>query len=109
MKKLKIRKGDIVKILLGKDGGKSGKILLVLPKKEKVLVEGINMYKRHVKKTKEHEGGIIEIAKPLNISNVALVCPGCKKETRVGFKMDGQTKVRICKKCKEVLDVQIKR
>lgn len=100
---MKIKKGDEVKILAGKDSGKSGKVLKVIPKKEKVLVEGVNIVKRHVKKMGQTEGGIIEISKPLNISNVALICPACKKETRVGFKVEGKTKTRICKKCKEVI------
>ena len=95
----KIRKGDEVQILLGKNRGKSGKVLRVLSKKNKVLVEGINLYKRHVKKMQNVEGGIMEIPKPLDISNVALICPNCQKITRVGYKMDGGEKVRVCKKC----------
>lgn len=100
---MKIKKGDTVKILLGKDRGKSGKVLNVLTKKEQILVEGINMYKRHVKKTGQHEGGILDITKPVNISNVALLCPNCKKETRVGYKIEVGNKVRICKKCSKVI------
>lgn len=100
---MRIKKNDLVKILLGKDQGKTGKVLRVLGKKNKILVEGINVYKRHVKKTGQHEGGIIELNKPVNISNVALVCPGCKKETRVGFKVEGTAKLRVCKKCKEAI------
>ncbi|KKS13045.1 50S ribosomal protein L24 [Candidatus Daviesbacteria bacterium RIFOXYD1_FULL_41_10] len=67
---MKIKKGDTVKILLGKDRGKTGKVLRVLAKKGKVLVEGVNAYKRHVRKMKGMEGGIIEINKPIDISNV---------------------------------------
>lgn len=103
MQKSKIKKGDEVKILLGKDRGKDGKVLRVLTKEGKVWVEGLNMYKRHVKKAGQHEGGIIEIAKPLNISNVTLVCPHCKKPTRVGYEVEGNVKVRVCKKCKEAI------
>lgn len=98
---MKIRKNDTVKIEVGKDQGKTGKILRVL--NGKVWVENLNLSKRHVKKMSGHEGGIIEIAKPINISNVALVCPNCKKTTRVGFKMENGEKLRICKKCKEVI------
>lgn len=98
---MKIKKGDMVKILLGKDQGKTGKVSRVLNKKNKVLVEGVNVYKRHVRKMGKAEGGIIEINKPLDISNVALFCPACKKETRIGFKMEGTEKLRVCKKCKE--------
>lgn len=111
---MKIKKGDTVKVLLGKDHGKSGQVLRLFNKedkrslgsrglKTKVLVEGINMYKRHVRKMGQSEGGIMDITKPVDISNVALVCPGCKKETRVGYKIEGQTKMRVCKKCKEVI------
>lgn len=101
IKFMKIKKGDEVKILLGKDRGRTGKVLRVFGKKGKVLVEGINVYKRHVRKTGQHEGGILEITKPVNISNVALICPKCKKATRVGYKLTGKIKTRICKKCRE--------
>ncbi len=100
---MKIKKDDTVQIILGKDHGKLGKVLRVLSKKDKVLVEGLNMYKRHVRKVGQQEGGIIEIAKPVNISNVNLVCPNCKKVTRIGLKMEGNAKHRFCKKCKEVI------
>ncbi|RJP46057.1 MAG: 50S ribosomal protein L24 [Armatimonadetes bacterium] len=100
---MKIRKGDEVKILLGKDQGKTGKVMRVLPKDERVVVEGVNMYKRHVRKMGKSEGGIIEINKPVNISNVALICTNCKKTTRVAFKKDGQVKLRVCHKCQEVI------
>jgi len=101
---MKIKKGDEVKILLGKDRGKTGKILRVFGKKDKVMVEGINLYKRHVRKMDQAEGGIIEISKPVNISNVALVCPGCKKSVRSGYRIEGGNKIRICRKCKEVIN-----
>lgn len=103
---MKIQSGDNVKILLGKDRGKTGKVLHVWTKEAKVLVEGINMYKRHVKKTASHEGGILDIPKPINISNVALVCPECKKPTRVGMKTEGELKSRVCKKCKVEIKVK---
>lgn len=96
---MKIKKNDIAKILLGKDRGKTGKVLRVFGKQNKVLVEGMNLYKRHVRKMGQTEGGIIEIAKPLDISNVALVCPNCQKATRIGYKLESKTKIRICKKC----------
>ncbi|MCL5784265.1 MAG: 50S ribosomal protein L24 [Patescibacteria group bacterium] len=100
---MKIHKDDTVKILLGKDLGKTGKVLRVLGKENKVLVEGINTYKRHGRKTARSEAGIFEITKPVNISNVALICPNCKEATRIGFKIDGKSKSRFCKKCKEVI------
>lgn len=96
---MKIRKGDKVKILLGKDRGKEGKVEFVLGKRKKIFVGGVNLYKRHVKKQGNSEGGIIDIPKPLNISNVALICPNCNKVTRIGFKLEKSLKVRICKKC----------
>lgn len=100
---MKIKKDDMVKILLGKDRGKTGKVLRVFGRRNKVLVEGVNKFKRHVRRMGQTEGGIIELSKPLNISNVALICPGCKKATRVSFKEEGDGKVRVCKKCKEVI------
>ena len=101
IKKSKLKKGDKVKILLGKDSGKEGTIEKVLSKNGRVFVGGANLYKRHVKKTGQMEGGIIEIPKSLNISNVGLICPNCKKVTRIGFKIDGNTKTRICRRCKK--------
>lgn len=98
---MKIKKGDKVKILLGKDRGKEGKVAYVLGKDKKAFVEGANLYKRHVKKQGTIEGGIIDLPKPMDISNIALVCPNCNKSTRVGFKMEGNEKVRVCKKCQK--------
>lgn len=98
----KIKKGDIVQILLGKDRGRNGKVERVFPKTGKILVEGINKVKRHVsKRVTGGEGSIIEISKPLDISNVALVCSNCKKTTRVSFKVTGKEKLRICRRCKK--------
>lgn len=95
----KIKKGDNVKILAGKDSGQTGTIDRVLVKTGKVVISGKNIYKRSVKRSGSQEGGIIELAKPMNISNVSLVCPNCKKITRVGFKIEGKEKIRICRKC----------
>ncbi len=101
---MKIRKDDQVKILLGKDRNKTGKVLSVFPKEKKILVEGINVYKRHLKKMGKREGGIIDITKTIDISNAALVCPHCKKASRVGFKISDGVKVRICRRCQETID-----
>lgn len=101
---MKIKKGDQVKILLGKDRGKEGKVEYVKGKDERVFVAGANLYKRHVKKYKDMQGGIIDIPKSLDISNVALICPNCKKVTRVGFKMIGNEKMRVCRKCKKEIE-----
>lgn len=98
----KLIKGDKVKILLGKDRGKEGAVEKLLAKEGKVYVAGVNMVKRHVKGRDGVEGGIIDIIKPVDISNAALICPSCKKQTRVGFEIlkDGK-KVRVCRKCKK--------
>lgn len=97
----KLKKGDTVQLLLGKDRGKTGSIEKLLTKNGKVVVSGVNTVKRHVKRYQGMEGGIIDISKPLDISNVALVCPSCKKVTRVGFEMKNDKKLRVCRKCKE--------
>ena len=98
---MKIIKGDNVKIVAGKDRGKNGKVLKVLPKDGKVLVEGLNMVKKNVKPKKQGEKGqTVSVPMPLNISNVMLICPGCGKGTRVGFAIEGEKKTRICRKCK---------
>lgn len=100
----KIKKDDIVKVIAGKDRGKQGKVVQVFPKLEKLLVENINVVKKHMKPSREHQGGIVEKPMPLNWSNVMLVCPRCNKETRVGFSVLKDKKVRTCKKCKENID-----
>lgn len=96
---MKIKKGDKVRILLGKDLGKEGKVEYVIAKDRKVFVSGVNLYKRHVRKMQDIEGGIINIPKPLDVSNIGLICPNCNKLTRVGYKINADSKVRICKKC----------
>lgn len=96
---MKIKKGDKVIVLLGKDRGKIGKVEFVRAKDQKIFVEGANLYKRHVRKMQNIEGGIIDIPKGLDISNLGLICPNCNKVTRVGYKVSNDLKVRICKKC----------
>jgi large subunit ribosomal protein L24 len=97
---MKIKSGDSVNIVRGKDNGKSGTVQKVFTKELKVLVEGVNQVKRHVKsRVPGQKSEIITLTKPLPISNVQLVCPKCKKPTRVGYKMLKDEKVRICKKC----------
>lgn len=102
---MKLRKGDTVKIIAGKDRGKQGKIEKVFPKGGLVLIPGINMYKKHVKPRGEGKpGGIIDLVKPLSVANVALLCPKCGKQTRAGFQVDKSgEKHRICRKCKGVI------
>lgn len=97
----KIKKGDNVKVLIGKDSGRTGSVEKVLGKTNQVVVGGINISKRSVKKMGDTQGGIIDLVKPVNISNVILICPNCKKPTRVGFLVEKGSKIRICKKCKK--------
>src|SRR3989344_5424040 len=97
---MKIKKGDQVKMLSGKDRGKTGKVSLVLPEDGKVVVEGLNMIKRHVRARKQgQKGQIISKERAVSTSSVALVCKSCGKSTRVGYKVTGESKVRVCKKC----------
>lgn len=97
---MKLIKGDEVKIVLGKDKGKTGKIEKIFSKTGKVLVEGINQYKRHIKaRTQGQKSEILTITKPLPVSNVAYICSKCKKITRIGYAMEKDTKVRVCRKC----------
>lgn len=101
----KIKKDDTVKVIAGKDSGKNGKVLSVDRENGKVLVEGLNMVKKTVKKSNENQtGGIKDMEAYLNVSKVMLVCPKCKKETRVGFAILNGEKKRICKKCKAEID-----
>lgn len=101
----KLQKGDQIQVLAGKDRGKKGKIDRVFPKKRQVLVNNLNIFKKHVRSQGEKKpGGIMEIAKPLPVAKVALVCPGCKRLTRVGFKMGkDKNKKRICRKCGQII------
>ncbi|MDY7001924.1 MAG: 50S ribosomal protein L24 [Thermodesulfobacteriota bacterium] len=107
MKKFKIHKDDKVMVLAGRDKGKVGKVLKVVPKKDHVLVEKVNIVKRHTKANpySQQAGGIVEKEAPIHISNVAVLCDACAKPTRVGYKAtsDGK-KVRFCKKCSEMMD-----
>ena len=96
---LKFKKGDTVKITAGKDKGREGKIEKVIPSVLKVLVPGVNLYKKHVKGFGDVKGGVYDIPRALGFGKIALVCPKCKKITRAGFKLAGNDKVRICKKC----------
>lgn len=99
---MKLKKGDTVKVIKGKDRGRTGKIEKVFPKPDKVLVPGINLYKKHARARSEKEpGGIVEVIKPLPVANLALLCPKCNQPTRVGYRIEKSGgKQRICKKCK---------
>ena len=97
---MKIRKGDNVKVLSGNDKGKTGEVLEVIPKTEKIIVKGINIRKKHVKPRKQgEEGGIISIECAIPSSKVNVVCSKCGKATRVGYSEEKGEKIRICKKC----------
>lgn len=97
---MKIKKGDSVNVIRGKDKGKSGKIEKVFPKLNKVLIANINMYKRHLKaRTQNQPSEIVTLTKPLALANVAFVCPKCKKESRIGYKIEKGVKTRVCSKC----------
>ena len=98
---LKFRVGDSVKVTAGKDKGREGKIERVFPERQSVLIPAVNEYKKHVKGAQGQKGGIYDIPRPLAFAKVALICPNCKKPTRVGFKMAGDEKVRVCLKCKK--------
>lgn len=104
--KPKLHKNDIVTVISGKDRGKSGKILKLVPKKGSALVEKINFVKRHTRPTqKMPQGGILEREAPVRLSKLKLICNKCNELTTVGFKAGGEDNfVRICKKCKEMLD-----
>ncbi len=97
---MKIKKNDTVLIITGKDRGKKGKVLKSLPKENKIIVEGLNIVKKHNRPKRSGEKGqTIEVARPLNVSNVKLVCPKCGQAARVGYRIAEEDKFRICKKC----------
>ena len=98
---MKIRKGDRVQVLTGKDRGKTGTVTRAIPEKDRVIVDGVNIAKKHQKPTSQtNTGGIIDKEMPIPVSNVAIICNACGAPTRIGhrFEADG-TKVRICRKC----------
>lgn len=97
---MKIRKGDKVRVLAGKDKGKDGTVLVAYPESGRVIVEGAAVAKRHRKsRGAQDPGGIMDINMPIDVSNVAIVCPSCDKPTRVGYRVEGGDKVRVCRKC----------
>jgi large subunit ribosomal protein L24 len=102
-----IRKNDNVVVTTGKDRGKRGRVVRVVPEKNRVIVEGVNVIKRHTKANPQRniKGGLVEREAPLHASNVQLVCPECGKPTRIGRKILGDgRKVRVCRKCEGVVD-----
>ena len=103
---LSIKKNDTVLVMTGKEKGKRGRVISVYPSKDRLLIEKLNIIKKHMKPTKKYaQGGIIEKEAPIHVSNVMLICPKCSKPTSIGTSIlqDGR-KVRACKKCREVID-----
>ena len=99
---MKIKRDDTILVITGKDKGKKGKVLKAFPRQNKVLVEKVNIVKKHRRPKKEGEKGqVVEIPKPINASNVKLICPKCGQATRVGFRIGKNGKNRICKKCEQ--------
>lgn len=101
---MKIKKGDQIIVTVGKDKGKKGKVEKVFPKDSAVFVPGVNIVKKHEKKRDEkHPGGIIDVTKPISLGKIAVICPKCGKQTRLGYRIVKDTKERICKKCDQVV------
>jgi large subunit ribosomal protein L24 len=98
---MNIKKGDTVRILSGKDRGKTGAVITAFPNEDRVSVEGINLYKKRSRpKRQGQKGETVEVVRPLAVSKVMLMCASCKQPTRVGYRIEGAAKVRFCKKCK---------
>jgi large subunit ribosomal protein L24 len=102
--KLKVKKGDRVVVITGRDKGKRGEILKVLREENRVIVQGVNMAQRHQRQSMQQEGGIVQKELAIHVSNVALIDPKTDKHTRVGYKMDGERKVRVARRSGEALD-----
>ena len=95
-----IKKNDTVKIIAGKDKGKSGKVLKTFPERGLITVEGVNTYKKHIRPKREGEkGDVVSVVRPLRVSNVLLFCSSCNKGVRVGAELKNDKKIRVCKKC----------
>ncbi len=104
MKKMHVKRGDVVRVISGKDKGKEGKIITAIPDKNKVIVEGVSMVKKHQKARRQgQESGILHMEAAIDASNVLRVCPKCGKAARTGVKiLEDGSKVRYCKKCEEI-------
>ena len=101
---LKIHKGDTVRVMVGKDRGREAKVEQVFPKHKRVLLPGINQYKKHRKPQGEGKPGeIVTLSRPITMANVALICPKCKQPTRIGYRIAENKKSRICRKCENVI------
>lgn len=101
---MKIKTGDTVLVTKGKNRTRTGKVARTLPRAAEVVIEGLNLHKRHQRPRRAGEKGkVITVAHPLPAANVKLICPACKQPTRVGYHLEGQTKQRVCKKCKAII------
>ncbi len=101
----KIRRDDTVLVIKGKERGKTGVVRQVIPHKNRLIITGVNMVKRHMQPRAQRPGGIIEREAPLHVSNVELICKSCNKPTRVGFRFhDDGTKFRYCRRCEQSID-----
>ncbi|MCX5714731.1 MAG: 50S ribosomal protein L24 [Candidatus Omnitrophica bacterium] len=102
---LKIRKGDTVHVMKGKDKGKKGRVITIFTENKKALVEGVNMLKKHKRRTRDdQQGGIVSIEAPISVSNLMVECKGCSRPARIGFKvLDNKAKTRYCKVCNEAI------
>jgi len=102
--KLKIKKGDKVVVITGRDKGKTGEVMKVLREENRLLVQGVHMVKRHQRQTMQVQGGIIEKEAPIHVSNVAHIDPKTQKPTRIGYRMDGERKVRVARRSGETIE-----
>lgn len=102
---MKIKTNDTVQLLSGKEAGKTGKVVQVFPKENKIVVEGLHIMKKHVRARGEgQKGQVLELSSPIAVGKVMLVCSKCGKPTRVGFKVEANEKKRVCKKCDQIID-----
>jgi large subunit ribosomal protein L24 len=97
---MKVKKGDKVRVMAGKDRGKEGTVERVWLEGEKIAIAGVNVYKKHLRPQSEgKKGGIVDFSRPLPAAKVALVCPKCEQATRIGYKLAAKEKIRVCRKC----------
>lgn len=101
---MKIKIKDTIIITAGKDHGRQGVVAKIQPQEGTIVIEGLNQYKRHIKPSQGKKGDIVTISRPLDVSKVALVCPKCKQPTRVGYRFQDSTKLRVCRKCNMDID-----
>src|SRR5262245_53505051 len=102
--KLKVKKGDKVVVITGRDKGKTGEIIRVLREENRVIVAGVNVAQRHQRQSMQQQGGIVQKELPIHVSNVSLLDPKTQQPTRVGYKMDGERKIRVARKSGEAID-----